>query len=52
MNQANLLRELLEISIQLGDHQSDLQSLEHCLNQLSILVDGLTNDMLNLTRGK
>ncbi len=52
MNLTNLLRELLEISIQLGDHQSDLQSLEQQANQQSILLQELMKDMENLTRGR
>ncbi len=52
MNPTSLLQELLEISIQLGNLQSDVDALEHYLNQQSILVDGLTTDMENLMRGR
>ncbi len=52
MNPTSLLQELLEISIQLGRLQSDVDALESYNNQQSILLDGVITDMSNLMKGK
>ncbi len=52
MNMQNLLQELLEISIQLGDLTAAVEDLQSFNNQSSILLDALTKDMSNLEKGR